>query len=71
MFFCLLVLGFKTCCDLTLFASFFNFVAILSDSKATFLMKRLVKQGMKRYMGIDKKPRPFNHIFGGDRILRA
>ena len=23
------------------------------------------------YMGIYKKPRPFNHIFGGDRILRA
>ena len=22
-------------------------------------------------MGIYKKPRPFNHIFGGDRILRA
>ena len=23
------------------------------------------------HMGIYKKPRPFNHIFGGDRILRA
>ena len=23
------------------------------------------------YMGIYKKPRPFNHIFEGDRILRA
>ena len=24
-----------------------------------------------KYMGIYKEPRPFNHIFGGDRILRA
>ena len=23
------------------------------------------------YLGIYKKPRPFNHIFGGDRILRT
>lgn len=47
--FFLLILGFKTCCDLTLFAGFFKLVAILSDSKVKFMMKRFVKQGMKRY----------------------
>ena len=31
----------------------------------------LAEDSLKRHMRIYKKPRPFNHIFGGDRILRA
>ena len=30
-----------------------------------------VLSSCRMYMGIYEKPRPFNHIFGGDRILRA
>ena len=46
-----------------------------------FYSSRILKERTKQdldlyntiitYVGIYKKPRPFNHIFGGDRILRA
>ena len=42
-----------------------------NQTDSTFLPTTEFQKKDVPYVGIYKKPRPFNHIFGGDRILRA